>query len=260
MVEELWRYLLKSAQGESLPSLTLDAEGPAGDRSWACLDPDDIVVSAKHPRRWGRLLEVRAWAAGAEMMVEVPGGRAERAGSAEADAALSGWLGAPVRLSRTVPPGARLHRLFPREDGMRPSWSADLPEDTVTPIIGGRFVDYAPVHVVTTADLAQLLADGAPDTEPRRFRPNLVLSLDQPLRPGDHVRFSGGVQLRVTLPTPRCAVPGAAQPGIAAAPGVLRAIGSRRTELPGIGTAACVGVYAEVLRPGVIRTGERVSV
>ena len=260
MVEELWRYLVKSAQGESLTSLAFGTEGPYGDRSWACLDADGIVVSAKHPRRWGRLLQVRAWADGDQTMVQVPGRSALVAGSAAADAALSRWLGATVTLSRTVPAGARLHRLFPREEGMRPSWSTALPEDAVTPIGSRRFVDFGAVHVVTTADLARLRDDGAPDAETRRFRPNLVLSLDRSLRPGDSVRLSGGVELSVTVPTPRCAVPGAEQPGIAAAPGVLRAIGSRRTEIAGFGTAACVGVYADVIKAGVVSTGELVAV
>ena len=81
------------------------------------------------------------------------------------------------------------------------------------------------------------------------------------LRPGDRVRFAGGVELRVTLPTPRCAVPGLAQPGLAAAPELLRTIGlTRRTELPGRGSAACVGVYADVVQPGRVSRGERVAV
>ena len=254
MVEELWRYLVKSAQGESLAALTFGAEGPAGDRSWACLDAEGVVVSAKHPRRWGRMLEVRAWSADGEVLVAVPGGATAVAGSPEADAALSQWLDAPVTLTRTVPAGARLHRLFPREPGMRPSWSTDLPEDAVTAMSGARrFVDFGPVHVVTPGDLAAL---DLGEIDPRRFRPNLVLSID-PLRPGDVVRLAGGVELRVTVPTPRCAVPGAEQPGIAAASGILRAIGRHRTEIPGFGTAACVGVYADVSVSGVVTRGER---
>jgi uncharacterized protein YcbX len=197
------------------------------------------------------------------VLVQVPGGRGEVAGTVAADLALSGWLGAPVTLSRTVPAGARLHRLFPREEGMRPSWAASSDEDTVTEIggarPGGRFVDFGAVHVVTTADLDRLRSDGAPDVATRRFRPNLVLSLDRALLPGDQVRLAGGVELKVTMPTPRCAIPGVAQPGIAEAPGVLRAVGRRRTEIPGFGTAACVGVYADVVQAGVVRTGELAS-
>lgn len=257
MVEQLWRYLLKSAQGESLASLAFDSAGPRLDRSWACLDAEGIVVSAKQPRRWGRLLEVRAWAVEDAVHVQVPGEAALVAGTAAADEALSRWLGARVTLSRTVPAGARLHRLFPREAGMRPSWAADSAEDTVSALPPrDRFVDWGAVHVVTVADLESLLADGAPDAQARRFRPNLVLSV-APLEPGDLIRLDGGVELEVTLPTPRCAVPGAAQPGAPASSDLLRAVGRRRTEIPGFGTAACLGVYAEVRKPGLVRCGER---
>jgi hypothetical protein len=252
MVEQLWRYLVKSAQGESLESVHLGADGPQGDRRWACLDADGLVVSAKQPRKWGRLLQVDAWTEGDDVLVRAPGADAAVAGTPEADAQLSSWLGSPVTLSDTVPEGARLRRLYPREAGMRPSWSVDHAEDSTLPMGGRRrFVDFAPVHIVTLADLAAL---GDPDV--RRFRPNLVLSVD-PLRPGDLVRLEGGVELRVTLPTPRCAIPGAEHPGLSASSELLRLIGSRRTELPGRGSAACVGVYADVVRPGIARVGER---
>ena len=143
---------------------------------------------------------------------------------------------------------------------MRPSWAATSADDTVTAFgavrPSGRFLDFGAVHVLTTADLDRLRADGAPDTDIRRFRPNLLLSLDRPLLPGDHMRLSGGVELVVTTPTPRCAVPGSEQPGVAASADVLRAIGRRRTEIAGIGSAACVGVYADVVTPGAVNLGE----
>jgi uncharacterized protein YcbX len=257
-VEELWRYLLKSARGQSLDAVHLDRHGPRGDRRWACIDADGFVVSAKQPRRWGRLLQVAAWTeAGLDetVLIRAPGAQPAVAGTPAADAQLSDWLGGAVTLTDRVPESPRIRRLFPREPGMRPSWSADAPEESTSSLVGGqRFVDFSPVHIVTLADLAAL---GGADV--RRFRPNVVLSVD-PLQPGDVVRLDGGVELRVTLPTPRCAVPGLEQPGLAASSDLLRTIGSRRSELPGRGSAACVGVYADVVRPGVARTGERAEV
>jgi uncharacterized protein YcbX len=263
MIEQLARYPLKSAQGESVTSMSFGSQGPLGDRAWACIDGDGIVASAKHPRRWGRLLHVLVRTAGADVLVQVPGGAELAVGTAAADVALSDWLGAPVTLSRTVPTSPRLHRLYPRQDGLRASWVADHDEDTITPMGRAgvdRFVDFGPVHIVTTADLDRLVADGAPDAEWRRFRPNMVLDVPRPLGPGDRVQLSGGVELEVTLPSPRCAVPGAEQPGIPAAPAVLRAVGRRRTTIAGLGTAACVGVYADVITEGIATVGERVRV
>jgi hypothetical protein len=60
VVESIWRYPLKSAQGETVTRAFFGLDGPAGDRSWACISADGTVVSAKHPRKWGRMLYVSA--------------------------------------------------------------------------------------------------------------------------------------------------------------------------------------------------------
>ena len=128
MVESIWRYPLKSAQGEALPRVFIGPDGPAGDRAWACLSADGMIVSAKHPRRWGRMLYVLAMlmapGRGGGVLICVPGAEPLRAGTAAADDALSAWLGERVRLTAEVPAQARLHRLWPAEPGMIPEWAA----------------------------------------------------------------------------------------------------------------------------------------
>jgi uncharacterized protein len=37
-IEQLWRYPVKSMQGESLPSVAVDEWGLIGDRQWAVID------------------------------------------------------------------------------------------------------------------------------------------------------------------------------------------------------------------------------
>jgi uncharacterized protein YcbX len=116
----LRRYPLKSALGESLEAAELEPNGLAGDRMWACVDDEDgSIGSAKHPRRWGKLLEIGTALQDDELTVRVDG-TALRAGSDAADAALTRHLGRPVRLTRTAPPEARLHRLLPDDAGMVP--------------------------------------------------------------------------------------------------------------------------------------------
>jgi uncharacterized protein YcbX len=264
MVEEIWRYPLKSAQGETVTDVFFGPDGPAGDRSWACISADGIVVSAKSPRRWGRLLQVTATLLtgnrGDVVLVQVPGSEPLRAGTAQADEVLSGWLGQQVRLTSEVPAQARLHRLWPKEPGMIPEWAAARAgDDQVTQISGarpgGRFVDFGAVHLVTTSGLAELQREGV-TADVRRFRPNLVLSLEREPAPGDCIRVGPEVTLRVLVPTPRCAIPGAAQPGLESAPELLRAISRHRLEIPGLGRAACFGTYAEVLSPGTVTLGD----
>jgi uncharacterized protein YcbX len=266
MVESIWRYPLKSAQGERLRAVYIGLDGPEGDRAWACITQDGIVVSAKHPRRWGRLLFVLArlvTSGPGGLTVTIPGQLPLTAGSPATDAALSEWLGESVRLTREVPPGPRLHRLWPTEPGLIPDWATAASSGTeqLSGIAGaqpgGRFTDFGAVHLVTTGALAAL---GRTDSDIRRLRPNLVLSLDTEPAPGDRIRIGPRTELHVLVPTPRCAMPAAAQPGLAADPGLLRTIGQHRTEVPGLGRAACFGSYARVVTPGIVSVGDRATI
>lgn len=258
-VAALYRYPLKSAQGESLPEAVVETGGLRGDRTWACLDDaDGTVGSAKHPRRWGRLLGVGT-SLGSALTLRVQG-RDVLAGSADADLALSDLLGRPVRLGREVPPNARLHRQLPDEDGMVPEWMAGVGagQETVTDLSAGkRFLDFADVHIVTTGALAALAASlGRPSVPAARFRPNIVFDAPADPAPGTELRLGEAV-LRVISPTPRCAVPGIADPDQLVDRDLLGTLARHhRLTLPGLGRAACFGVYAEVLQPGRLRVGE----
>ncbi len=149
---------------------------------------------------------------------------------------------------------------------MIPEWASNAAaagQEEITKIggatPGGRFVDFGAVHLVTTGALDALEREGAP-ADIRRLRPNLVLSLDREPAPGDHIKVGSEVTLHVLVPTPRCAVPAAAQPGLEPAPEVLRAIGRHRIEIPGLGRAACFGTYAQVLSAGNVAVGDRATI
>jgi uncharacterized protein YcbX len=66
--------------------------------------------------------------------------------------------------------------------------------------------------------------------------------------------------LRVIARTPRCAVPTLAHGDLPRDAGALRVLArhNRIRPLPDLGPEPCAGVYAEVLRPGQIRTGDAV--
>jgi hypothetical protein len=211
------------------------------------------------------MLYVAATRSGDDTLIHVPGREPRTAGTPEADEALSEWLGAPVRLTSEVPQQPRLHRLWPKEPGMIPEWAsnAEVGEEAISAIggaaPGGRFVDFGPVHLVTAKALAALEHEGL-SADARRMRPNLVLSLDREPAPGDRINIGLEVALRVLVPTPRCAIPGAAQPGLDEAPELLRAIGRHRTEIPGLGRAACFGTYAQVLSQGTVAVGNPATI
>lgn len=265
------RYPLKSAQGERLQSVAVDPEGLRGDRAWACVDlSDGTVGSAKHPRRWGRLLEVTARVDDRDgtgcVLIEVAG-RQQAAGSAEADAAVSEHLGRAVRLTAVVPEQARLHRQLPDDQGMVPEWMSDTTagQEMVTEVSGalpgGRFVDFGAVHLVTTGALAALARQvGRAHVDALRFRPNIVLDAPHDPEPGRELRI-GELVLRVVLPTPRCVVPGLSPDHTAPMDRQLLGVLARhhRTAVGDLGVAACFGVYAEVLHPGPLELGQRVQ-
>lgn len=270
VLTEIWRYPLKSAQGESLSRVDIGANGPLGDRAWACVTAEGRIVSAKNPRRFGRLLDVVAVTDegtdegdGDVVSLHVPDAKAPvLAGSPDADDAVSRLLGAPVTLTRVVPGDASLERYWPSEAGMVPDWVAAAPGDVVVgetqgPGLRGRFVDFAALHLVTVQELTSLAERGV-DADVRRFRPNLVVDLEPAPRPGDVLRIGDALTLEVVMPTPRCAIPGAAQPGLPPAPGLLRELGNNRAEVAGRGRAAVFGVYADVVRPGTVTVGDPV--
>ncbi|MBB4961991.1 hypothetical protein FHR38_005724 [Micromonospora polyrhachis] len=260
---------MKSAQGEDLEVADVEPGGLRGDRTWACLDDlDGTVGSAKHPRRWGRLLDVgtnlRDDADEPELMVRVAG-RDVRAGTAEADTVLSSYLGRPVRLSRELPSEAKLHRQLPDEAGMVPEWMHDARpgQETVTATgnaqLDGRFVDFGAIHIVTTGALSLLGQQlGRTAVAAGRFRPNLVIDAAHDPEPGQELHM-GDVVLRVMVPTPRCVVPALGH-GQLPADRLLLGVLARhhRVSVPGLGRAACFGIYAEVVRPGRLRLGEPV--
>src|SRR5947209_11502604 len=60
-VAGLWRYPVKSMQGEELDQVSGGERGFLGDRAYALIDKESGKVgSAKNPRRWPKLLDFRA--------------------------------------------------------------------------------------------------------------------------------------------------------------------------------------------------------
>ena len=98
-----------------------------------------------------------------------------------------------------------------------------------------------------------------------RYRPNVIIRtaasgfiendwLERILRVGDDL------VLRVIVRTPRCAVPTLAHGTLPRDPDALRVLArhNRVEPLDSLDPEPCAGVYAEVLRPGRIRTGDPV--
>jgi uncharacterized protein YcbX len=118
--------------------------------------------------------------------------------------------------------------------------------------------------VVATASVARL-RELAPDSvvDVARFRPNLVIELGTS---GDgfvendwagttgHI---GSAVVRFTSVTPRCVMTTLPQPHLPADRAILQTLAAHnRLDYEGFGNFACLGVYAEVVQPGEVRTGD----
>src|SRR4051794_15738222 len=166
-VAQLWRYPVKSMQGEPVERLEMGPGGAAGDRVLAVVDPAaKKVLSAK---RYAELLLASARQVGDGVVVALPDGSQHDAADPSVHAALSAWLDHEVRLE--APP---TDVVYPME-----MYTGMSDEDTPVfdwPGPPGTWLDLADVHWLTTASLAAA-ADLHPDGEwdVRRFRPTALL-------------------------------------------------------------------------------------
>jgi uncharacterized protein YcbX len=270
-VASVLRYPVKSMLGVGVAAASLGPSGLVGDRAWALVDDaTGKVASAKQPRLWRRLLQVRVEqpAEDGRVVLLLPDGTRLQAGAAGTDAALSRFVGRPVTMRSTREPGAQIDRALPEEVLAR---GVDAEVDATVlelsqQVPGQGFRDYAPVHLVTTATLDAVGAGTGRAVDARVLRPNLVLSTPdaQGYVEDDWTSRQltiGEVVLQVFMPAPRCAVPTLQHGEVPAAPEVLRTLGQQhRRPVEGFGLLPVAGVYARVLTGGTVRAGHPVQV
>ncbi|MEV4169530.1 MOSC domain-containing protein [Nonomuraea sp. NPDC049709] len=248
-VETLRRYPVKSMLGEEIAESEVTERGLGGDRARAVLDvATGKIASAKNPRLWRGLLAIEG--------ARVPG-----------DAELSELLGREVRLIDVPPEGAELERSVP-EQVLAEGIEAEVPHTMTTIGTGspeGTFFDFAPVHLISTSALGRIGALGPRGhVEALRYRPNLVIATEaegfvENGWVGRELRVGDDVLLHVIVATPRCAVPTLAHGSLGRDADALRTV-SRHNRVPvfDLEPQACAGVYARVVRPGLVRKGDQV--
>ena len=272
MVETLYRYPVKSMFGESPQSLSVAARGIGGDRGWAVLDVESgKIASAKRPKLWGSLLLCVARTTEGEassVEIEFPDGRIFDVRDAVAGRLLSEMTGREVRLISVPPDDPELDRAHPEEQ-LAAGTDADVESGILklgAAVPLATFLDYAPVHLITTATLQGLTKIPGDFPEAIRYRPNVTIrSLpNAPAFPENHwvggmVRIGDAVELRVVLETPRCAIPMLSHGTLPERPDALRAaVKFNRVDIAGFGIQPCAGVYVEVITAGVINCGDPV--
>jgi uncharacterized protein YcbX len=244
----LWRHPVKSLQGERLESIDLEQEGVAGDRQWGIRDETTgrILTARRRPEL---LLAAASYAAG-EPIVTLPDDRTAYGPGSVSDALLSEWLG--HRVSLVLSAGAAGGRAEFFEDA-----TDDLSEAIEWTMPDGRFVDAAPVLVLTTASLRtgrRLYPAG--DWDPRRFRMNVLVDAEgdgwveddwvgSVLRLGDAV-------LRPAEPCVRCTMVTRAQPGLDADADVFRTLARHH--------GGRFGVWSDIVHTGRVSVGDQVVI
>lgn len=244
-VAQLWRYPVKSFQGEQVDSLEIDAGGAAGDRTLAVVDPAaGKVLSAK---RWADLLLASARVDGDDVVIALPDGAEHRASDPGVHVALSAWLGQEVRLE---PPPA---------EGSLPMEMYTGMSDEDTPLFDwpgppGTWLDLADAHWLTTASLAAAAARHPEGTwDVRRFRPTALIDAPSTGWPEDTwtTIALGEVHSDILMPTMRCSMPSRAQPGLDQDKTIGTTIRDQHENN--------LGVYAAIARGGTLHVGDTVN-
>ena len=162
MLTSIHRYLVKSCQGESLDTATVEPWGLAGDRRWMVCEPDGKFVTARTDHR---LLTITPTLTAAGLRLGAPGFESVEVATVEANDWLAEVLGRKVQL---------LYLDDPTRRQTDPAFSE--PGDRVS------FADGYPLLLTTEGSLAALneaitaYDDSAATIEMSRFRPSVVVS------------------------------------------------------------------------------------
>lgn len=286
-VVALWRFPVKSMQGEQLEAAEVGPAGILGDRAYAVLDSETgKVVSAKSVRLFPKIFGCRAAfveppRAGAPLpavRIELADGTAVRSDSGDADRALSSHFGRDVTLARAAPADYTIDMYQPDLEGAGPSAQRDQVVEVKlgaamfrdlgleSPVPSEAFFDAFPMSVLTTSTLERL-SELRPESRfvERRFRMNTIVGTSgsgfvENGWVGSALAIGDGVRLRVKSLDSRCVMITLAQPDLPQDLEVMQTlIEHNRLSIGGRRTYPCAGVYAVVEAPGTMRVGDSVA-
>jgi hypothetical protein len=269
VVQDLFRYPVKSMRGERLSAVDIGMHGIIGDRAYALRETNGRVVTAK---KWANMLEFSAGydappvpGALAPLRITLPDGRTMQAQATDASTILSAVLGRPVVLDRAqsdqsshaeIDP-ATVFGDVPVENVLPGRTAATMPDTFALP--PGTFFDAASVHVLAAGTLAHLrtLIGADAQLDPRRFRPNIFVET----APGDEDFLEDGwlegtlevgesVQLVQMRPTLRCVMTAHRQADLVRDLRILRTAAQHHHNH--------IGVWASIGTAGAVRVGDPV--
>jgi uncharacterized protein len=274
MVEaiQLWRYPVKSMQGEVVEQISLNELGVVGDRTWATRDL--VRGGIRGAKQLGALMSFAAThpAGAAAPIIILPDGSSVAADAPDASDRLSAALDHPVRLEPLAPADDLDHYRRGAPDDPDPMVNVrntlalepgePLPDLSIFPPAvmefgspPGTYHNAFPLLLLTTASLATLhgLAP-ASVIGVRRFRPSILLDAGTDTTgfveqswSGRHARLGTAV-VEVGPPCPRCVMITRAFAEFPADRSLMRVLVRENRQ--------SLGVYASVVEPGLVRTGD----
>ncbi len=279
-VKQIWRFPVKSMQGDTVSSAQVSSQGLVGDRVWAMRD--EVRREVQWGKMYPQLMLCKARyrdepEAGSASPVDIrfPDGETVGSDDPRIHEKLTALIGRAARLWPLQPAGnldfykrykpdeekfaQEMAGLFARE-GDEP-----LPDFATFPAVlmdfvavPGTFFDNEEINLMTTASLAHMQArNPSADWDVRRFRPNLLIEtapaidgLAETTWLGRKLRI-GGLTLEITMATPRCGMTVQPQDGLEYDKTILRTIVREG--------AQCLGVGAHCLQAGTVTTGDSVE-
>ena len=249
---EIWRYPVKSMAGELLHHAMLRPDtGIDGDRSYAVQDLGSGKILSAKTVPCLLLARARTDPDGGEVVLELPDGSQQVAGSVACDTALSHWLDRPVQL-RAREAGSAWS--FDRE--LEPVPGSAVESMSTQP--GSFFDTKSPIHLLTSqsVDSCRPLVPDA-DWDHRRFRPNLLVDAPGTEYPEDAwigaTLDLGEALLWVRREATRCVLPARAHlGGVPADPRIFYAVARSRGNV--------LGIRLNPTRPGSVRVGQPVII
>jgi uncharacterized protein YcbX len=244
-IKQIWRFAVKSMAGEQLDVCTVGMHGIPGDRGWVVRDEASgkLATGSRFPllmRCAARYREPPVNGFVPHVDMRLPDGAQIGSDLVDVNERLTYLLGKPVSL-----------------------WSlaSDNSEQSAIQLNSARgtYFDVAPIHVLTTASLAEMkrLAPAA-DWDVRRFRPNFFVETDAGLEGlidaewgGRKLRI-GEVEILCEIPCERCAMTIQAQTDLPKDESIFRTIVKEAN--------TNLGSYASVLKPGDVRVGDLVEI
>jgi len=284
-VSSLWRFPVKSMKGEQINQAAVSSRGVAGDRAYALVDTDTgKVVSAKSVKLFPGMFNCRAEyledplqeSEAPPIRIELPDGQQLLSDSNNVDELLSDYFQRKVTLAKSAPENFTIDMYHPDLEDFDAKGRRDVFVDQKlgaalfadlglpSPVEVGQFFDCFPMSVVTTSSLNRL-NELEPESrfDLRRFRMNVVIETNEAgfvenNWVGHQLAIGDSARLRVIIPDARCVMTTLPQDDLPKDMGILKALAQHNRVQVGNNKAACLGVYAIVEEPGIIREGDPV--